>query len=118
VQESDLNIKLIVLDRLAALKNDHQKVMQGLIMDLLRALSCPNMDIRKKTLAIALDLVTPANVDEVVLSLKREINRAQDEDDKVGATPPPPGGGHHQSSPSPSPAPTPQLTDKWNFVWW
>lgn len=80
--ESDLNIKLIVLDRLAALKNDHQKVMQGLIMDLLRALSCPNMDIRKKTLAIALDLVTPANVDEVVLSLKREINRAQDEDDK------------------------------------
>lgn len=80
--ESDLNIKLIVLDRLAALKNDHQKVMQGQIMDLLRALSCPNMDIRKKTLAIALDLVTPANVDEVVLSLKREINRAQDDGDK------------------------------------
>lgn len=102
VQESDLNIKLIVLDRLAALKNDHQKVMQGLIMDLLRALSCPNMDIRKKTLAIALDLVTPANVDEVVLSLKREINRAQDEDDKVGATPrwgPPP------INPAPAPAP-------------
>jgi vesicle coat complex subunit len=90
MQESDLNVKLIVLDRLNGIKNDHLKVMQSLVMDLLRALSCPNMDIRKKTLAIALDLVTANNVDEVVLNLKREVIKAQEEDDKVvGSIPPP-----------------------------
>ena len=34
-------------------------------MDVLRALSAPNMDIRKKTLDIALDLITARNIDEV-----------------------------------------------------
>ena len=34
-------------------------------MDVLRALSSPNMDIRKKTLDIALDLITARNIDEV-----------------------------------------------------
>jgi coatomer subunit beta len=82
-KESDNNAKLVVLDRLAEIKCNHQKVMQGLVMDLLRALSCPNMDIRKKTLAIAMDLVTVHSVDEVILSLKREINKAQEEEDKV-----------------------------------
>jgi coatomer subunit beta len=34
-------------------------------MDILRALSSPNMDIRKKTLDIAMDLITSRNIDEV-----------------------------------------------------
>ena len=34
-------------------------------MDVLRALSSPNMDIRQKTLDIALDLITARNIDEV-----------------------------------------------------
>jgi len=33
-------------------------------MDLLRALASPSLDIRKKTLDIALDLVSPKNIDE------------------------------------------------------
>ena len=33
-------------------------------MDMLRALATPNMDIRKKTLDIALDLITSRNIDE------------------------------------------------------
>lgn len=80
-QEADNNVKLIVLDRLAEIKRDHTKVMQGLVMDLLRALACPNMEIRRKTVSIAMDLVTPGNVDEVVQNLKREMNR--EEEDKV-----------------------------------
>ena len=40
-------------------------MMQELLMDVLRALSAPNMDIRKKTLDIALDLITSRNIDEV-----------------------------------------------------
>ena len=35
-------------------------------MDLLRALSSPNVDICKKTLDVAMDLVGPRNIEEVV----------------------------------------------------
>lgn len=41
-------------------------------MDILRALSSPNMDVRRKSLDIALDLITARNIDEVVLLLKKE----------------------------------------------
>lgn len=40
-------------------------LLQGLVMDVLRALNSPNMDIREKTLAIAMELITPRNIDEV-----------------------------------------------------
>ncbi len=36
---SDNNVKLIVLDRLVLVKNQHPKIMQELLMDVLRALS-------------------------------------------------------------------------------
>ena len=45
-------------------------------MDVLRALSAPNLDIRKKTLDIALDLITARNIDEV-------CTRGVDGDEKV-----------------------------------
>ena len=47
------------------LKERHRSVMQAMLMDVLRALATPNMDIRKKTLDIALDLITQQNIDEV-----------------------------------------------------
>ena len=34
-------------------------------MDVLRALATPNLDIRQKTLDLALDLITHRNIDEV-----------------------------------------------------
>ncbi len=43
-----------------------------MVMDILRALSSPNMDVRRKSLDIALDLITARNIDEVVLLLKKE----------------------------------------------
>lgn len=85
-QESDINVKLIVLDRLMDISSHHQKVMQGLVMDLLRALACPNMEIRKKTLSIALELITPSNVDEAIMSLKREINKDQVDEVSLSAS--------------------------------
>ncbi len=54
-----------MLDRLLELKEKHRDVMQDVLMDILRALSSPNMDIRKKTLDIGMDLVTSRNIDEV-----------------------------------------------------
>jgi coatomer subunit beta len=53
---------------LQELKNKHRDVMQDVLMDILRALSSPNMDIRKKTLDIAMDLITNRNIDEVCSS--------------------------------------------------
>ena len=46
------------------LKARHREVMGESLMDMLRALATPNMDIRKKTLDIALDLITSRNIDE------------------------------------------------------
>jgi coatomer subunit beta len=65
VSQSDNNVKLIVLERLLELKDKHRDVMQDVLMDILRALSSPNMDIRKKTLDISMDLITSRNIDEV-----------------------------------------------------
>ena len=78
--QSDNNVKLIVLDRLAELKDAHREVMQDVVMDVLRALSSPNGDIRRKALDIALELITPRNIDEVVATLKKEIVRTQSRD--------------------------------------
>lgn len=47
--------------------------MQELLMDVLRVLSTPDMDIRRKTLNIALDLTTAQNIEEV-LSISRNIS--------------------------------------------
>lgn len=75
---------MIVLDRLLSIKQKHSKILQELIMDILRALASPNMDIRQKTLDIALDLVSPKNIDEVVLLLKKELQKTQSKElDKV-----------------------------------
>ncbi|RWW07112.1 hypothetical protein GW17_00029520 [Ensete ventricosum] len=75
--QSDNNVKLIVLDRLNELKSSHRELMVEMIMDVLRALSSPNLDIRRKTLDIALELITSRNVDEVVLTLKKEVVKTQ-----------------------------------------
>jgi vesicle coat complex subunit len=67
------------------LKSSHREVMVDMIMDVLRVLSSPNMDIRRKTLDIALDLITPRNIDEVVLTLKKEVVKTQNKElEKVG----------------------------------
>ena len=77
---SDNNVKLIVLDRLSELKKHHTKVVQEILMDILRALSSPNIDICKKVLALAIDMVGPRNIEEVMQVLKREVVRAQEAD--------------------------------------
>ncbi|KAF4350944.1 hypothetical protein F8388_021651 [Cannabis sativa] len=77
LSQSDNNVKLIVLDRLNELKASHREIMVELVMDVLRALSSPNLDIKRKTLDIVLDLITHRNVDEVVLMLKKEVVKTQ-----------------------------------------
>ncbi|KAJ8555174.1 hypothetical protein K7X08_012670 [Anisodus acutangulus] len=75
--QSENNVKLIILDRLNESKSSHKDVMVDMIMDVLRALSSPNLDIRRKTLDIVLELITPRNINEVVLTLKKEVVKTQ-----------------------------------------
>jgi len=50
------------------------------LIELLQALSSPNMDIRRKCLDVALSLVTKKNIDEVVQILKKEVVKTQQKD--------------------------------------
>ncbi|KAL7743557.1 hypothetical protein ACLKA6_013363 [Drosophila palustris] len=75
VKESDNNVKLIVLDRLIAMKENEnmEKVMQDLVMDVLRVLAAPDIEVRRKTLALAMDLVYSRNINEMVQVLQKEV---------------------------------------------
>eukprot|EP00730_Choanoeca_flexa_P018161 TRINITY_DN8814_c0_g1_i3.p1 TRINITY_DN8814_c0_g1~~TRINITY_DN8814_c0_g1_i3.p1 ORF type:complete len:961 (+),score=282.19 TRINITY_DN8814_c0_g1_i3:51-2933(+) len=86
-KEADNNVKLIVLDRLIGLKSaSNERVLQDLIMDLLKILASPDLDVRKKTLGLVMDLVVNRNINEVVGYLKKELARvsSQDNFDKAG----------------------------------
>lgn len=58
VKESDNNVKLIVLDRLIALRDHpaHERVLQDLVMDILRVLASPDLEVRKKALNLGIFL--------------------------------------------------------------
>lgn len=77
VKESDNNVKLIVLDRLIAMKENEnmERVMQDLVMDILRVLAAPDIEVRRKTLSLAMDLVSSRNIEEMVLVLKKEVSK-------------------------------------------
>lgn len=65
--------QLIVLDRLVELRSSptSEKVLRELVMDVLRVLSASDLEVRKKTLQLALDLVSSRNVEEMVMYLKK-----------------------------------------------
>lgn len=77
VKESDNNVKLIVLDKIIQLKEvpSHEKVLQELVMDILRVLSSPDIEVRRKTLNLCLDLVSSRTIGEMVLVLKKELSK-------------------------------------------
>ncbi|KAK0446623.1 coatomer protein [Armillaria borealis] len=80
IKESDNNVKLIVLDRLDALRSRHGHVMDGLIMDVLQILSTADMEVRRKAISVVLSMTTSRNVEEVVLFLKKQLQKTQESD--------------------------------------
>lgn len=82
--QNDNNVKMIVLERLEGLKGKgHHKILQELLMDILRALSSPNPDICAKVLQVAMDVVTARNVQDVVGILKKEVAKTLQESDNI-----------------------------------
>ncbi|KAL4064123.1 adaptin N terminal region-domain-containing protein [Scleroderma yunnanense] len=79
-KESDNNVKLIVLDRLDALRDRHGRVLDGLIMDVLQVLSSADMEVRRKAMSIVLSMTSGRNAEEVVLFLKKQLLRTQEQD--------------------------------------
>ena len=80
--QNDNNIQLIVLDRLENLQIKHSKIVQELLMDILRALSSPNPDICQKVLEIAMESINARNVSSVVTTLKRELQKSLEDDNE------------------------------------
>jgi coatomer subunit beta len=79
IKEADNNVKLIVLERVDQLREKNEGVLDDLTMEILRVLSSPDLDVRKKALNIALEMVTSRNVEEVTLLLKKELMKTVDE---------------------------------------
>ena len=79
VKESDNNVKLIVLDRVDQLRRRNEGVLDDLTMEILRVLSSPDIDVRKKAMALALEMVSSKNVEEVVMLLKKELSKTVDD---------------------------------------
>ncbi|RDD39708.1 Coatomer subunit beta [Trichoplax sp. H2] len=87
VKESDNNVKLIVLEKLNSLRKNpnYVKIIQELTMDILRVLNAPDMEVRKKTLQLIMDLITPKTIEEVVGMLKKEITKTMNATEKEDA---------------------------------
>ncbi|KAK9449770.1 adaptin N terminal region-domain-containing protein [Limtongia smithiae] len=80
VKESDNNVKLIVLERVDQLRRKNEGVLDDLTMEILRVLSSPDIDVRRKALQIALEMISSKNVEEVILLLKKELAKTIDQD--------------------------------------
>ena len=79
IKEADNNVKLIVLDRVDQLRKRNPGVLDDLTMEILRVLSSPDLDVRKKALELALEMISSKNVEEVVMLLKKELTKTVDE---------------------------------------
>lgn len=85
IKEPDNNVKLIVLEKVDQLRQKNDAVLDDLTMEILRVLSSPDLDVRRKALNLALEMVTSRNVEDVVLLLKKELSKTVDEQyEKVG----------------------------------
>ncbi|KAK9470053.1 adaptin N terminal region-domain-containing protein, partial [Dipodascopsis tothii] len=80
VKEPDNNVKLIVLDRIDLLRRRNEGVLDELTMEILRVLSSPDIDVRQKALDIAMQMISSKNVEEVILLLKKELQKTLDQD--------------------------------------
>jgi coatomer subunit beta len=79
IKEADNNVKLIILDKVALLREKNEGILDDLTMEILRVVSSPDLDVRRKALELAMEMVSSKNVEEVVLLLKKELAKTVDE---------------------------------------
>lgn len=87
-KEADNNVKLIVLDRFDQLRAKHDHVLDGMVMDILKVLSSQDLEVKRRAIQIALEMITSRNVEDVVLFLRKQLQGTMDQDfDKVSRRP-------------------------------
>ena len=69
------NVKLIVLERLEDMQRTHKNVIESLVMDIFRGLSCPALGVRQKIISLVSSVLTSRNVSDVVHLLRKEISK-------------------------------------------
>jgi coatomer subunit beta len=79
IKEADNNVKLIVLDKVSQLRQQNEGLLDDFTMDILRILSSPDLDVRRKALELALDISSSKNIEELVLVLKKELSKTIDQ---------------------------------------
>ncbi|KAK3698460.1 coatomer subunit beta [Vermiconidia calcicola] len=79
IKESDNNVKLIVLEKVNQLRKANEGILDDLTMEILRVLSSPDLDVRRRALELAMDMVSSKNVEEIVMLLKKELAKTVDE---------------------------------------
>ncbi len=80
MKEADNNVKLIVLERINEIKVANERILEDLIMDILRILASPDLAVRKKCLTLCMDVVSNRNVAEVMAFLKKEVLKTHDKE--------------------------------------
>lgn len=75
VKESDINVKLITLERISDLHVENEGVLDDICLEVLKVLSSPSIEVRNKALEIGLKLVSSKNVEDFIKLLKKELQK-------------------------------------------
>lgn len=83
-KESDINVKLIALERINELHLNNEGILDDICLDILKILSTPSVDVRNKAIEIGLKLVSNKNVDDVIKLFKKELLKTSNSnEDKI-----------------------------------
>ena len=71
------NLNVDVLESLVDMRHSpaHEKILAEKVMDILRVLRIPSLEVKMKILSLAMELVTSRDMKEVVLIFKEEIRK-------------------------------------------
>lgn len=78
---SDNSVRLIVVEQLDSMRGRFLEVLQDSLMDVLSALQNGTMEVRQRIVALAIELLSPKNVEAFVQAMKKELLRAQSDGD-------------------------------------
>jgi coatomer subunit beta len=80
IRESDNNAKLVILERLRDLQAAHGPIVNEHILDVLRVLGCPDLEVRRRSLRLVLDGLNARAAEDTVVYLRKELAKLGDED--------------------------------------
>ncbi|GME90881.1 hypothetical protein B5S29_g1403 [[Candida] boidinii] len=78
IKEPDNNVKLIALERIEELIKRNPGMLDDMCLDILRILSTPSLDVRKKVLKLSLTIISSRNVEDVIKLLRKELTKTLD----------------------------------------